>query len=77
MSKVQYIILFAIIGFYALLFVTLVVKAVTGTWQARRHEVKPQMEKISRAVAHARSRAWTRAVWRGTLAHEAQQKVLC
>jgi hypothetical protein len=72
MSKAQYIILAAIIGSYSLLFMMLLVRAGQGIWQARKPEVKPQVEKISRAVADARKRAWTRAVWRGTLAHEAR-----
>jgi hypothetical protein len=72
MSKVQYILLAAIIGFYGLLLMMLLFRAVAGMWQTTRPAVAPKIEKISRAVAHARSRAWTRAVWRGTLAHGAQ-----
>lgn len=72
MSKVQYILLAAIIGFYGLLFITLLLRAVTGMWQATQPAVAPKIEKLSRAVIEARSRAWTRQVWRGTLAHGAQ-----
>lgn len=72
MSKAQYILLVGIIGFYAALFVTLIVRSFISLWSSPRREVaKPQLEKLSRVVRQARSRAWTRAVWRGTLAHEA------
>ncbi|MBV9960323.1 MAG: hypothetical protein JO360_17990 [Acidobacteria bacterium] len=73
MSKAQYILLVGIIGLYGLLFVTLVFRALSSLRRSPRREVvSPQLEKISRVVARARqSRAWTRAVWRGTLAHEA------
>jgi hypothetical protein len=72
MSKAQYILLVGIIGFYGALFVTLIVRSFISLWQAPRREVaQPKLEKISRVVRQARSRAWTRAVWRGTLAHEA------
>jgi hypothetical protein len=73
MSKVQYILLVGVIGLYGLLFVTLVFRALSGIRRSRQREVgNPQLEKISRVVAKARqSRAWTRAVWRGTLAQEA------
>jgi hypothetical protein len=72
MSKVQYILLAAIIGFYSLLFVMLLMRAFAGIWQASRPQVTPKIEKISQAVRDARSRAWTRAVWRGPLAQEAR-----
>jgi hypothetical protein len=72
MSKAQYILLVGIIGFYGLLFVTLVLRALSDIWRSHQPEVvNPPLEKISRVVAKARqSRAWTRAVWRGTLVPE-------
>ena len=73
MRKAQYIILAAMIGFYSALFVSLLLRGFIGIWQSQRPEaVKPQIEKISRVVARARNRAWTRAVWRGSLAHDAR-----
>jgi hypothetical protein len=74
MSKAQYILLAAIIGFYSALFVSLLVRGFIGLRQSQRPRVvnKPQLEKISRVVQKARNRAWTRAVWRGPLAHEAR-----
>ncbi|HEY0547777.1 MAG TPA: hypothetical protein VGC91_20525 [Pyrinomonadaceae bacterium] len=72
MSKAQYILLVGIIGFYGALFVTLILRSFISLWQSQRREApKPQLEKISRVVRQTRSRAWTRAVWRGTMAHGA------
>ncbi len=72
MSKVQYILLMAIVGFYGSLFVMLVYRATVGMWQTARPVMKPGMKKISRAVSTARNRAWTRAVWRGALISDAR-----
>ncbi|MBV9210468.1 MAG: hypothetical protein JOZ52_07555 [Acidobacteria bacterium] len=68
MSKAQYILLLAIIGFYSALFVTLIVRSSISLWQATRREAaQPQPEKFSRVVRHTRSRAWTRAVAQSSL----------
>ena len=72
MSRVQYILLAAIIGFYGFLVVTLLLRAGLDMWRATRPAMTPKIEKFSRAVSDARSRAWTRAVWRGSLAQGAR-----
>jgi hypothetical protein len=61
MSKAQYILLLGIIGFYALLFVSLFIRACIGYWQAR-WTIAAKMKSAPRAVARRRSKAWTHAV---------------
>ena len=74
MTKMQYILLTAIMGFYGLLLVTLLCRAFVGLWRAERQAVNPGIEKkaISVVSARARNHAWTRAVRRGPLARDAQ-----
>lgn len=73
MTKMQYILLTAIIGFYGVLFVSLLCRAFFALWRAHRMVLVPGVERISlsRVTLKARNRAWTRAVWRGSLAHDA------
>lgn len=73
MTKMQYILLTAIIGFYGFLFVSLLCRALVGLWHAQGKALVPGIGKIasSRVASKARNRAWTRAVWRGSLAHDA------
>ena len=66
MSKVQYIIIVAFVGFYAMLFVSLLVRACAGFIRPR-HAGAPQIEKVTKKVLRARKLAWTRAVWREKL----------
>ena len=67
MSKAEYTLLAAVIGFYALLFAYLLMRAcasiVRACWPA-----SVKVQKVSERVA--RNKAWTRAVWRGTLTPE-------
>jgi hypothetical protein len=72
MSKIQYALLVAFISFYALLFISLLVRACAGCFRARRG-VTPKIEKVSEKIALARRRAWTRAISRGKLIHEMQR----
>jgi hypothetical protein len=69
MSKTQYTLLAAFVAFYAVLLVSLLVRACAGYLRARRPAL-PKVENISKTFAMARSRAWTRAVWRGNLIEE-------
>ena len=75
MNKTLYTLLIGLIGFYALLFASLLLRACAGYLQARRPEpTKP--EKVSEIAAtrtYNNSRAWTSAVWRGKLAQEVQR----
>lgn len=74
MTKTQYILLTAIVGFYGFLLMSLLARVFIGFWRMQRNPVKPQIEKLAHAgvFAKARNRAWTRAVWRGSLARDAQ-----
>jgi hypothetical protein len=72
MSKTQYALLVTFIGFYALLFLSLLVRACAGCFRARR-TAAPKIEKVSGRVAGAKRRAWTDAVWRGNLMHEMRE----
>jgi hypothetical protein len=78
MSKAQYALLVGFVGFYALLFAFLLVRACAGCFRAKRPGL-PKLEKVSKTLATAHSRAWTRAVWRGKLAlkeaHRMEQAV--
>ncbi|MGB7924761.1 MAG: hypothetical protein WCF57_16080 [Pyrinomonadaceae bacterium] len=67
MSKAQYALLFGFVGFYALLFSLLLVRACVGCFRVKRSAL-PKLEKVSSTLAMAHNRAWTRAVWRGKLA---------
>ncbi len=67
MSKAEYTLLAAVIGFYALLFAYLFMRAcmafVRACW--------PASTKIKKDTLHvARNRAWTHAVWRAPLTPE-------
>ena len=61
MSKAEYTLLATVIGFYALLFVYLLMRACMAFVRACR----PASTKIRKdALRVARNRAWTHAVWR-------------
>ncbi len=72
MSRMEYIVLTAIIGFYAVLFVTLVARAVNGLWRTQRNSVKAAIEKTSIYLVAGKmdARAWTRAICRGSNSDE-------
>jgi hypothetical protein len=72
MSKAQYALLVGFVGFYALIFALLLVRACAGCVRARRPGL-PKLEKVSKSLTIAHNRAWTRAVWRGKLAQEAHR----
>jgi hypothetical protein len=73
MSKAQYALLAGFVGFYALIFFFLLIRACAGWFRARRPGL-PKLEKVSSTLATAHSRAWTRAVWHGKkLAQEAHR----
>jgi hypothetical protein len=61
MSKAQYILLFAIVGYYALLFVSLIIRACAAFWQAGRTRT-PKPRKTSGILTRNDCRSWTRAV---------------
>ena len=64
MSKAEYTLLAAVIGFYALLFVYLFMRACVAFVRA----CWPASTKIKKdALRVARHRAWTHAVWRAPL----------
>ena len=68
MSKAECILLVTIIGFYAVLCGALFLRAGVESIRARGR-VAPKKIEVSKTVDFTRSeRAWTRAVWRGTLA---------
>lgn len=70
MSKEHSILLFSIIGFYAVLCMALLLRACAGYLAARWQVAPAKIRKVSSAVGLTRRRkAWTRAVWRGNLAH--------
>jgi len=72
MSKAQYTLLVGFIGFYALLFASLLVRACAGYFRRRLGAKK--LEKVSDTLAMAHhGRAWTCAVWRGKLIQEVQR----
>jgi hypothetical protein len=74
MSKAQYTLLAAVIGFYTLLFTYLIARALVGMLRAWR-PAKPKLERAaSRSNVTARNRAWTRAVWRAPLAPEMERR---
>jgi hypothetical protein len=64
MSKAQYALLVGFVGFYALIFALLLVRACAGFFRAKRTAL-PKLEKVSSTLATAHNRAWTRAVWHG------------
>lgn len=67
MSKAEYTLLAAVIGFYALLFAYLLMRACVAIVRA----CWPPAVKVQKVTERvARNRAWTRAVWRGTLTPE-------
>ena len=73
MSKAEYTLLAVVIGFYALLFVYLWVRACAATLRAL-WPVAPKVTKVSLTLrARNSSKAWTRAVWRGELSPETKQ----
>jgi hypothetical protein len=73
MSKAQYTLLVGFIGFYALLFASLLVRACAGYFRKRRLGAQ-KLAKVSDAFARAQpERAWTRSVWRGKLIQEVQR----
>lgn len=70
MSKAEYTLLAAVIGFYALLFVYLFTRACMAIVRA----CWPASTKIKKdALRVARRRAWTHAVWRAPLTHDVEQ----
>ena len=73
MTRMQYILLTAIIGFYGFLFVSLLCRALAALWRGNGTTLVPGIEKISlsKVASKARNRAWTRSVWRGSLAGDA------
>jgi hypothetical protein len=74
MSKAEYTLLAAVIGFYTLLFAYLVTRALVEMIRAWR-PTPPKIKSVPRRqVAAARDRAWTRAVWRAPLASEIEQR---
>ena len=70
MTRMQSIILIAIVGFYGFLFVGLFARALLALWRARSGAgvASVKMLSPSRVASKIRNRAWTRAVWRGSLA---------
>ena len=75
MSKAEYTLLAIVIGFYALLFAYLLMRACAENLRALWPAAK-RVEKVSQTVRARNSRsnkAWTRAVWRGALTTETQQ----
>jgi hypothetical protein len=78
MSKAQYALVVGFVGFYALLFAFLLLRACIGCFRARRPKL-PRLEKVSSTLARAHNRAWTRAVGRGKIAlkeaHRMEQAV--
>lgn len=76
MSKAQYALVVGFVGFYALLFAFLFVRACAGCFRAKRRGLPGGFEKVSKTLATAHhGRAWTRAVWRGKLALKEAQKM--
>jgi hypothetical protein len=73
MSKAQYVLLVGFVGFYVLLFASLLVRACAGCFRARRQPGLPKPEKVSNTLAMTSSRSWTRAVWRGKPATETER----
>jgi hypothetical protein len=70
MSKAQSILLISIIGLYAVLCVTLIFRGCVEYVHAKWPVAPRRIGKVSKAVSLTRRRrAWTRAVWRGNLAH--------
>lgn len=64
MSKTEYTLLAAVIGFYALLFAYLLMRACASIIRARW----PTSTKIKKGTLRvSRNRGWTRAVWRAPL----------
>lgn len=75
MSKAEYTLLAVVIGFYALLFAYLLTRACAASLRA----LWPAAAKVKKVSTTLRARssssnAWTRAVWRGSLAPEAKQR---
>jgi F0F1-type ATP synthase membrane subunit b/b' len=64
MSKVQYLLLAAFVGFYALLFTMLIVRAFMEVIRARMKSIRPGVVSASRSVKMKAGRPWTAAVWR-------------
>jgi hypothetical protein len=71
MSKAQSILLISIIGLYAALCVWLLWRAGIELVHKRWQQIeRRRIGKVSDAISLTRRRrAWTRAVWRGNLAH--------
>lgn len=75
MNKAEYTLLAVVIGFYALLFAYLLTRACAASLQAL-WPAASKVKKVSQTLAtrnSRRSRAWTRAVWRGALTTETKQ----
>lgn len=72
MTKMQYILFAAIIGFYGFLFIALLCRSFVSLWSAQRKVSVPAIDKIStsRVTLKAENRAWTRAVWRGSFVQD-------
>jgi hypothetical protein len=66
MSKVQYLLLVSFVGFYALLFTILMVRAFAEVIRARVKSIRPAVNGASRRhpTGARRRRPWTAAVWR-------------
>ena len=70
MSKAEYTLLAAVIGFYALLFAYLLMRACASIVRARW----PASTKIKKDTPRVpRNRAWTHAVWRAPLTHDVKR----
>jgi hypothetical protein len=70
MSKAEYTLLAAVVGFYILLFAYLLTRALAGLIRAWL-PATPKIKKVSRVVA--RNRAWTHAVWRASVTPELER----
>ncbi len=62
MSKVQYLFVASFVGFYALLFTMLVVRALAEVIHARVKSLHPAVESAQRRVKVRTRRPWTAAV---------------
>jgi hypothetical protein len=71
MSKAQYILLMAVVGFYVLLTATLLLRACAQYFQTKsRRAAVARSARVSKGVEHKGGREWTRAVWRSNQAFE-------
>jgi HAMP domain-containing protein len=64
MSKAQYLLLAAFIGFYGLLFTLLMVRVLASLVMARVRSIRPAARIESGRAKTKRPRPWTDTVWR-------------